>query len=306
MDKEIAKKCPHVDVVIGAHSHTFLYTGDQPDYERIIGPYPTIVIQGSGKEVPVVQAYAFTKYLGKLELSVSSNFNNISVTSKLIINAFLQFNENGDLVKWGGQPILLNGSIESDPKILDLLDEYRPAVNELIETLSSPYGMTNVHLDGFSCPALECNLGNLISDAMVYALAKKSSGKPIAFIQSGYIQASIRVGNITKFDLMSVFPFNRALVVLNVTGDVLRTALEHSVELYNGKRAEFLQMSGLRVEYNLSMSSGHRVTSIDVICSDCDSQQYEKFDVNRVYGILLPSFLYEGGDGFDMFRVGTK
>lgn len=71
MDKEIAKKCPLVDVVIGGHTHSFLYSGKQPDEETIVGPYPTVIVQDNGKQVPVVTAYAFTKYLGKLELSVS-------------------------------------------------------------------------------------------------------------------------------------------------------------------------------------------------------------------------------------------
>lgn len=71
VDMEIAKNCPLIDIVIGGHSNTFLYTGEQPDIEQPDGPYPTVIKQSSGKEVPVVQAYAFTKYLGEVELSVS-------------------------------------------------------------------------------------------------------------------------------------------------------------------------------------------------------------------------------------------
>lgn len=71
MDKQIAKNCPLVDVVVGGHTHTFLYSGWQPDIEKIEGPYPTVVIQDNGKKVPVVQAYAFTKYMGILRLKVS-------------------------------------------------------------------------------------------------------------------------------------------------------------------------------------------------------------------------------------------
>lgn len=70
-DQEIAKNCPSIDIVIGGHSHTFLYTGFEPNIEKSQGPYPTIVKQVSGKEVLVVQAYANTKYMGKMELSVS-------------------------------------------------------------------------------------------------------------------------------------------------------------------------------------------------------------------------------------------
>jgi 2',3'-cyclic-nucleotide 2'-phosphodiesterase (5'-nucleotidase family) len=71
VDQQIGINCPDIDVVIGGHSNTFLYNGRQPDVEKIEGPYPTIVTQKSGKKVPIVQAYAYTKYLGHLKLNVS-------------------------------------------------------------------------------------------------------------------------------------------------------------------------------------------------------------------------------------------
>lgn len=71
-DQEIARDCPLVDLVVGGHSHTLLYTGTPPDPKDVpSGPYPTVITQSSGKEVPVVQASAHSKYLGKLQLSVS-------------------------------------------------------------------------------------------------------------------------------------------------------------------------------------------------------------------------------------------
>lgn len=73
-DREIARSCPEVDIVIGGHSHTFLYSGDQPDRDIPEDVYPVVIIQPSGKQVPVVQAYAFTKYLGYLKVMVSSSF----------------------------------------------------------------------------------------------------------------------------------------------------------------------------------------------------------------------------------------
>lgn len=69
-DQEIARDCPLVDIVVGAHSHSFLYTGTPPDTDFVEGPYPTVVEQKSGKKVPVVQASAFSKYMGILKLSV--------------------------------------------------------------------------------------------------------------------------------------------------------------------------------------------------------------------------------------------
>jgi len=70
-DQEIAINCPDVDVVIGGHSHSFLYTGDPPSTDKPEGNYPTIVVKPNGRQVPVVQAYAYTKYLGKIHLEAS-------------------------------------------------------------------------------------------------------------------------------------------------------------------------------------------------------------------------------------------
>jgi 2',3'-cyclic-nucleotide 2'-phosphodiesterase (5'-nucleotidase family) len=70
------------------HSHSFLYTGnDLPSIEEPEGPYPTLITQpGTTKVVPVVQAYAYTKYLGYMNLT---------------------FNDAGELTHWDGAPILL-------------------------------------------------------------------------------------------------------------------------------------------------------------------------------------------------------
>lgn len=71
-DRLIAEKCLDVDIVVGGHSHTFLYSGTQPSTEKAEGPYPTVVTRSNGIKVPVVQAYAYTKYLGYMKLSVSA------------------------------------------------------------------------------------------------------------------------------------------------------------------------------------------------------------------------------------------
>lgn len=46
--------------------------GSRLDSEDPEGIYPTLVKQQSGRTVPVVQAYAYTKYLGQLSLGFDS------------------------------------------------------------------------------------------------------------------------------------------------------------------------------------------------------------------------------------------
>ena len=62
-DKEVAASVPHLDVVVGAHSHSFLFSprSENPSVEKIRGPYPTIIENPGGHKTLVVQAYAYTK-----------------------------------------------------------------------------------------------------------------------------------------------------------------------------------------------------------------------------------------------------
>ncbi|XP_031619289.1 protein 5NUC-like [Contarinia nasturtii] len=285
VDKQIAKNCPLVDVVVGGHTHTFLYSGWQPDIEKIEGPYPTIVVQDSGKKVPVVQAYAFTKYMGILRL---------------------KFDDGGNVMSWSGQPILLDSTIPQDPEVVELENVYRPQVEEILEKV---IGVTKVRLDGWSCRITECNVGNLITDAVVNTRIRQHIGAdltdaPIALVASGDIRASAKIGNLTQFDLGTILPYENRLVVVNITGYMLRQVLEHSVKRYTevSPPGEFLQVSGLRVVYNITRTSCNRVESIKVLCSSCQVPIYQDLEPNHVYGVIVSSFVYEGGDGFTMFH----
>ena len=57
VDVEMARTVPELDLVVGGHSHTFLYPEgtSPPSVEKSEGPYPTYVEQPGGKVVPVVQ-----------------------------------------------------------------------------------------------------------------------------------------------------------------------------------------------------------------------------------------------------------
>ena len=77
-DKEIAGSVPHLDVVVGAHTHSFLFspTDDHPipSNNKPRGPYPTIVNNPAGHKTIVLQAYAYTKVrntIDKLFIPVS-------------------------------------------------------------------------------------------------------------------------------------------------------------------------------------------------------------------------------------------
>ena len=86
-------------MVVGGHSNTFLYNGPQPSSEKIVGPYATEIQQENGKIVPVVQAYAHTKYLGHLVLT---------------------FDQNGNLTRFDGNPIILSQNLPQGKQSLQM------------------------------------------------------------------------------------------------------------------------------------------------------------------------------------------
>lgn len=288
-DQEIGREVEGVDLVIGGHTNTFLWNGTTPDVEYAQGSYPTYVTQASGRRVPVVQAYAYTKYLGKLVLT---------------------FDSDGEIISTDGLPILLDKSIPQDPDVLLLLDKYRDST---LSTTEDILGNTSLVLSATECALDECNLGNLITDAMVHRYAADyKSGKnhwtdaPIAIIQAGAIRTSIAheimPTNITKGDLFAVMPFEGNLTAVTMNGTVILLFLEDSAADYGSDfGSKFLQLSGLRVVYNMKKPKGSRVVKAQARCWTCSVPLFINVYKNSIYKVIMPSFLANGGDGYSMF-----
>lgn len=103
-------------------------------------------------------------------------------------------------------------------------------------------------------------------------------------------------------DLIAVLPFGGTYDLVQLKGSTLRKAFEHSVRRYGGNTGEFLQVSGFHVEYDMSRPPGDRARSISVLCTDCRVPVYEPLDDRRLYKVVLPSYMVEGGDGFSMIK----
>lgn len=199
----------------------------------------------------------------------------------------------------------LNETVPEDPEVLQALDKYSVQLKDL---KSHVIGVAKVPLDIFRCPLNECNLGNLITDAYVYNRAKQYNGShwtdaPIALLQAGAVRAPACAGNITEFTLKTILSFNNSLVVVNVTGASLVQAFENSAEKYPLPSNLFLQTSGVRVVYNIANPPGKRVKSVKLLCSECEIPFYSELDPQRKYGVVMTSYLHQGGDNFTMFRV---
>ncbi|KAF7667827.1 hypothetical protein LDENG_00045510 [Lucifuga dentata] len=289
MDQEIARKVRGVDVVIGGHTNTFLYTGSPPSSEVPAGPYPFMVKSEDGRDVPVVQAYAFGKYLGYLKVT---------------------FDEAGNVLNSTGNPILLDSLVQQDPEVLAKVEDMK---KNLANFSSQVVGKTLVYLNGTfeECRFRECNLGNLICDAMINNNIRASDGLQWNHVSAcitngGGIRSPIdersRNGSITMEDLIAVLPFGGTFDLVQVKGSTLRKVFEHSVRRYGQGTGEFLQVSGFHVEFDLTEVPRQRLRSLSVLCTKCRVPHYEPVQDEKVYKVVLPSYLAEGGDSFSMIK----
>ncbi|CAH2249305.1 5 -nucleotidase isoform X1 [Pelobates cultripes] len=275
------------DPIGGEVKRLLSFTGPPPSNDVPVGEYPFIVKSDDGRSVPVVQAYAFGKYLGFLTVT---------------------FDEAGNVLQSSGNPILLDSSIPEDPALLVEINKWK---EQLTNFSSFELGKTLVFLNGSSveCRYRECNLGNLICDAMIdnnlrYPDELMWNHVSLCIINSGGIRGSIDErnsnGSITLEELLSVLPFGGTFDLIEVKGSTLKAVFEHSVHRYGGGTGEFLQVGGIKVVYNIDKAPGQRVVKLEVICTRCRVPRYVPVEMDQTYKIVLPAFLATGGDGFSM------
>jgi len=270
IDKMIAANTTGVDVIVGVHDNAYLSNIS----DRAKGPYPTVV---NGTQI--VQAYAYGKFLG--ELSVL-------------------FDEAGNVIYATGEPITIDGSVNENSQIVARLDELEEPIKELKETIVGTVS-TSLTGDRAVCRVQECDMGNMIADAMRDAVIDK--GYTIALQNSGGIRASLDAGEVSLGEIMSILPFQNTLSTFKVTGQQLLTAIENGVSQVEDVAGRFPQVSGMRYTFDLAKPANEgRVTSIEI---DEDGS-WKPLDLNKTYGMVSNNFIRGGGDGYKVFRSASE
>ena len=269
-DLAVAAAVPGIDAVVGGHSHTYLSATDPERH----GPYPTWVTRAEGDLVPVVQAYAYSKYLGHLELT---------------------FDDAGKLIYAGGNTIVLDGSVTPDPEIEARVKELAGPIEELKGRVVAE---TAAEIDGSreTCRAVECAMGNLVAEAMLDRVADQ--GVTIAIANGGGLRASIDAGPVTMGEVLTVLPFQNTLSTFEVTGEVIVAALENGVSQVEEGAGRFPQVAGLKYTFDPAAPSGSRVSEVMVKAGE----DWAPIDPAAVYKAVTNNYVRGGGDGYAMFR----
>ncbi|MFD0981166.1 bifunctional metallophosphatase/5'-nucleotidase [Tropicimonas aquimaris] len=268
-DIEIARAVPGIDLVVGGHSHTYLSASD-PSRK---GAYPTWVSQEDGTLVPVVQAYAYSKYLGHLEAT---------------------FDDDGKLVYAAGDTILIDNSVEMDAEIDARVKELAGPIEEIKQKVVAESADM---IDGSreNCRAMECQMGNLVADAMLDRV--RDQGVQIAIQNGGGLRASIDSGEVTMGEVLTVLPFQNTIATFELSGADVIAALENGLSQVEEGAGRFPQVSGLKYSWDKEAEPGSRVLEVQVMEGDA----WAPLDPEKVYGVVSNNYMRSGGDGYRIF-----
>ncbi|MFC3703486.1 bifunctional metallophosphatase/5'-nucleotidase [Devosia honganensis] len=274
-DMQVAAALPLVDVIVGGHSHTLLSN----TAEGAAGPYPTMVTNPEGVEVPVVQANQYGKYLGDIAIT---------------------WDDEGNVIKAEGEPFLIDASVEANEDFKGQLAELLGPIEELTGTV---IGTATEKLEGSReiCRAMECSMGNLLADAILDRVADQ--GASIAFQNGGGIRASIDAGEITIGDVLTVLPFSNTLATVQISGADVIDALENGVSDVENGAGRFAQVAGLKYSFNLAEPAGSRVSDV-LVKGEGDS--WVPIDEDATYTIVTNNYVRGGGDGYGTFAEGDN
>ncbi|MDO5606268.1 MAG: bifunctional metallophosphatase/5'-nucleotidase [Paracoccus sp. (in: a-proteobacteria)] len=269
-DQEIAASVPGLDAVIGGHSHTLL-----GDMEGAEGAYPTMVAGVDGAEVPVVQAYAYTKYLGHLVLT---------------------FDDDGKLISAEGAPVLLDASVTPDETIMARVREMAAPIEEL-KTRIVAETAHEIGADRADCRARECVMGSLVADAMLERVADQ--GVTIAIQNGGGLRASIDAGPISMGEIISVLPFQNTLATFELKGADVIAALENGASQIEEGAGRFAQVAGLKYTVDPAAEPGQRISEVMVT----GEGGWVAIDPAATYGVASNNYMRNGGDGYGVFKT---
>jgi len=268
-DQRIAAGTTGIDVIVGGHTNTYLSNIS----DRAVGPYPTMV-----NGVAIVQAYAYGKFLGELNVT---------------------FDDAGTVIEAKGEPLIMDASVTEDGATVARISELAVPLEQIRQKVVAE-AAAPIQGERDVCRVQECAMGNLVADAMLERVADQ--GVDIAIANSGGLRASIDVGDVTMGEVLTVLPFQNTLATFEVSGQGLLDALENGVSQVEQVAGRFPQVSGMTFAWDPAAPVGARISSVMVASED----GYVPLDPAATYLAVTNNYVRNGGDGYKVFSGDDK
>jgi 5'-nucleotidase len=192
--------------------------------------------------------------------------------------------------KWELIPV--TDEIPEKPEVAAIVKRYEGVMAAELDVIA---GSASVPLDTRNevVRTQESAVGNLIAD-----LLRAAMQADVALINGGGIRGNtvIPAGPLRRRDVVTILPFANKIVKVDVTGEILRAALESGLSQVERTAGRFPQVSGLRYVFDPRRPAGSRLISVRV--------GGQPLDPRLNYTLATFDFILGGGDGYTMLKEG--
>jgi 2',3'-cyclic-nucleotide 2'-phosphodiesterase (5'-nucleotidase family) len=206
------------------------------------------------------------------------------------IDLLVSVGKDGRRVETKWELIPITAEIPEKAEVASLVKSYE---GRMASQLSAIAGATTVPLDTRNevVRVKESPVGNLIADLM-----REAMEADVALVNGGGIRgnAVTPAGPLTRGDVLKILPFANKIVTLEVTGDMLRAALENGLGQHERTAGRFPQVSGIRFVFDPKKPAGSRLVSVTV--------GGKPLDPAARYSLATFEFLMGGGDGYTVLQ----
>ncbi|PJG60030.1 bifunctional UDP-sugar hydrolase/5'-nucleotidase UshA [Aeromonas cavernicola] len=284
-DVEMARNLPAgtLDAIIGGHSQNpvCMEPGAANQYADFKPGDNCQPDQQNGTWI--MQAHEWGKYVGRAQFDYQNGKLTLTSYELIPVNLVKRDSRNTVIKDDSGKAQFIQDEITKDPELYSTLQVFQERGEA---ELSVRIAATDDLLLGERrfVRYTQTNLGRLITTATAEKL-----GADFAIVNSGGVRASIRTGDITYRDVLTVHPFGNTVNKATMKGDELVTYLGKVASLTGGGYPQF---GGISMEVNCS---AQRVTIRSIAG--------KPFDINATYSFALPSFSAAGGDNYPVINT---
>jgi 5'-nucleotidase / UDP-sugar diphosphatase len=231
----------------------------------------------------------FINYDGRSAV-VESTYDALFVTA-IDVAIEVKVADGRRITTWAPQfRVIDTADVTPDPEVAAAVARYEQQANVEMDV---PLGVTALALDSRTATVRtrEAAIGNVVADAM-----RSAAHADVAVMNGGGIRGGklyAANASITRRDVLAELPFGNRVVAVEVSGRVLKAAIENGLSQLPNASGRFPQVSGLVVEADLKRPPGSRITAIRVGNAPLDEE--------RIYRVATNDFLARGGDGYAMF-----
>lgn len=237
----------------------------------IMGGHEHSFLQSVAAGIPIYKVGSDARTLGRYDLWIDAETHRISSMDVSMI------------------PV--DANIPNDPGVEASVNAY---LTQIEAGLGETIGQSTVPLNALQADnrGQETNLGNLLADA--YRAHFKTD---VALLNGGSIRSNkvYAAGPITRKDVANILQFAGPVLKVEVSGKVLKQALENGVSRLGEEAGRFPQVSGLQFSYDPQKPALGRVVSVKI-----NGQPLQE---GKTYTLAVPAYLVlKGGDDYGTLK----